>query len=85
MAKYSVFILPSAEKEIAKLEKKARERIFQLLLKLENDPRPPGCKKLVGTNAWRIRSGELRVVYTIEDHILQIEVVRVAHRKEVYR
>lgn len=52
---------------------------------LENDPRPSGCKKLKGEdNMWRIRSGIYRIIYTIEDNVLLVQVVRVAHRKESY-
>jgi mRNA interferase RelE/StbE len=85
MAKYSVFILPSAQKEILALPKPARERVIRAIQALEENPRPQGSKKLVGTDAWRVRVGEYRIIYSIEDNILKIEVVRVAHRKEVYR
>ncbi|MCE3010953.1 MAG: type II toxin-antitoxin system RelE/ParE family toxin [Proteobacteria bacterium] len=85
MAKYSVFILPTAQKEILALPKPARERVMKVIVSLEQNPRPSSCKKLVGTDAWRVRVGEYRIVYSIEDKVLQIEVVRVAHRKDVYR
>ncbi|MCE3009739.1 MAG: type II toxin-antitoxin system RelE/ParE family toxin [Proteobacteria bacterium] len=85
MAKYSVFILPSAQKEILALPKPSRERVMRAISSLVLNARPNGCKKLIGTDAWRIRVGEYRIVYSIEDAVLRIEVVRVAHRKEVYR
>lgn len=85
MAKYSVFILPSAQKEIEKLPKLAQTKVFKALVALSENPRPANCKKLVGTEAWRVRIGEYRIVYIIEDNILRVEVVRVAHRKEVYK
>ncbi len=85
MAKYSVFILPSAQKEILGLPKPVREKVMKAIIALEQNARPHGCKKLVGTDAWRIRTGEYRIVYSSEDDILRIEVVRVAHRKDVYR
>jgi len=85
MAKYEVFVLPSAQKEIKKLSKPVQSKVFKALLSLAENPRPTGCKKLVGTDAWRFRIGEYRIVYSIEDKILTIEVIRVAHRKDVYR
>jgi mRNA interferase RelE/StbE len=48
-------------------------------------PRPPGCKKLRGENAWRIRVGDYRIIYEIHDQISQVIVVTVGHRREVYR
>ena len=85
MAKYQVTVLPSAQKEITKLPRPAQSRILKALVLLADNPRPIGCKKLVGSDSWRFRVGEYRIVYSIEDDVLLIEVVRVAHRKEVYR
>lgn len=85
MAKYFVFILPSAQKEILKLPKLVQNRIVKTMTTLAKNPRPIGCKKLIGTDAWRIRVGEYRIVYSIEDNVLRIEVIRVSHRKDVYR
>ena len=85
MAKYSVFILPSAQKEISKLPKPTQNKILKVLIGLSENPRPVGCKKLVGVDAWRVRVSDYRIVYSIEDHILKIEVIRVAHRKDAYR
>lgn len=62
------------------------KRRLACITALEQDPRPSGCKKLRGaTNTYRIRSGDYRVVYTIEDAELLVLVVRVGHRREVYR
>ncbi|MFM6928684.1 MAG: type II toxin-antitoxin system RelE family toxin [Bdellovibrio sp.] len=85
MAKYSVFIQPSAQKEIERLPKPAQNKVVKALIALADNPRPPSCKKLVGTDSWRVRVGEYRIVYWIEDNVLSVEVVRVAHRKDVYR
>lgn len=85
MAKYEVMVLPSAQKEITKLPKPIQTKVLKALVSLADNPRPVGCKKLVGTSAWRFRIGEYRIVYSIEDNILTIEVIRVAHRKDVYR
>jgi len=54
------------------------------LLELEHDPRPPGCKKLRGRDAWRIRIGDYRAIYEIEDDRLIVTVITVGQRKEVY-
>ncbi len=85
MAKYEVTVLPSAQKEITKLPKQVQNKVLKALVSLSENPRPNGCKKLVGTDSWRFRIGEYRIVYSIEDNVLLIEVIRVAHRKEVYR
>lgn len=85
MSKYQVLVLPSAEKEIEKLPKPARAKVLKALVALGDNPRPSGCKKLVGTDSWRIRVGEYRIVYWIEADVLSVEVVRVAHRKDVYK
>ncbi|MBY0384794.1 type II toxin-antitoxin system RelE/ParE family toxin [bacterium] len=85
MAKYQVYVLPSAQKEIEKLPKAIQNKIFKALLVLADNPYPVGCKKLVGVDAWRFRVGDYRVVYSIENKVLQIEIIRVAHRKDVYR
>ena len=82
---YEILIRRSAEKEIRELPRAARARVVQRIRALAASPRPPGCEKLAGRDAYRIRIGLYRVIYTVEDRRLVIEVVRVAHRKEVYR
>jgi mRNA interferase RelE/StbE len=86
VAKYSVFIKPSAVKEIEALSrKKERQQIMHRIGQLADNPRPPGCQKLSGYDRYRIRQGNYRIVYGIEDEELVVYVVRVAHRKDVYR
>ena len=85
MTKFEVFIQPSAEKEIRNLDRPDQKKIIKALDALSKNPRPTGCKKLIGSPAWRVRVGHLRIIYLIEDNILKIEIVRVAHRKDVYR
>jgi mRNA interferase RelE/StbE len=76
---------PSARKELERLSNSMNARIFPRLENLANDPRPTGCKKLRGGNReWRIRVGDYRVVYTIDDANLLIEITRIRHRSEVY-
>jgi mRNA interferase RelE/StbE len=81
---YTVLILPSAQKQLSKLPNAIASRIEDRLLELEDDPRPPGCKKLKGRDAWRIRIGDYRVIYEINDGQLVITVIVIGHRKEVY-
>lgn len=85
MARYHVAVLPSAQKEITKLPKQVQSKILKALASLSENPRPNGCKKLIGTDSWRFRIGEYRIVYSIEDDVLFVEVIRIAHRKDVYR
>lgn len=85
MAKYSVELKPSARKELEKLPAKLIERIFPKLEALAAEPRPAGCKKLKGgQQEWRIRVGDYRIVYTIDDADLRISITRIRHRSEVY-
>ena len=85
MAAYSVVIKRSAEKEIEHLPAGIRRLVVRRILALADDPRPHGSQKLAGEDKYRIRQGDYRVVYTIEDAIVTVTVVRVAHRSDVYR
>jgi mRNA interferase RelE/StbE len=82
---YSVSLAASAEKELFGLPQNVIARIVPRLERLAATPRPQGCKKLVGgQNEWRIRVGDYRVVYEINDKARTVEVTRIAHRREVY-
>ena len=87
MASCRVLIKPSAAKEIEAVDQKRdRQRIVARILALADEPRPPGSEKLAGeTDRYRIRVGRFRVVYSIADAELFVLVVRVAHRRDVYR
>ena len=85
MAKYKIFIKPSAVKEIENIPKKDRLRIIKRVQALADDPRPPGCEKLSGQERYRVRQGKYRIVYSISDFELIIIVVKVGHRRDVYR
>ena len=86
MAKYRILIKPSAVKEIEAIPlKKDRRRIVERIRKLEENPRPPGCEKLSGQDKYRVRQGRYRIVYSIEDQDLVVYMVKVGHRKDVYR
>ena len=85
MASYDVSLTSSAAKELKKLSGQLVARIVRRLENLASNPRPPGCKKLQGGDReWRIRVGDYRVVYTIDDAKLLVEVTRIRHRSEVY-
>lgn len=80
---YNVFIRRSGLKELEALPKKVRLKAAAAIEGLASDPRPSGAVKLTGIELFRIRSGEIRVVYSIEDDRLIVIVVRVGHRREV--
>lgn len=86
MEKYKVSIKRSAVKEIEAIpQKKERQRIIRRIGQFANDPRPLGSKKLSGHDKYRIRQGSYRIVYSINDNELVVVVVKVGHRKDVYR
>ena len=85
MAKYAVELKASAQKELERLPAKLIQRIFPRLEALATEPRPAGCKKLKGgDNEWRIRVGDYRVVYVIDDAKALVTVTRIRNRSEVY-
>ena len=86
MALFEVTWRTSAERGLRKLPRDVLVRIIALAEALALDQRPQGAVKLAGTeNTWRIRSGDYRLVYSISGSTLTVEVVKVAHRREVYR
>ena len=83
---YRVLLERGAERDLARLSPDIRDRVIVAIQAFANNPRPPGCRKLVGSkNDWRIRVGDHRVVYEIVDGIRVVRVNRVRHRREVYR
>ena len=85
MASCRVEVKPSARKELERLSNQLIARITRRLETLACNPRPPGCKKLKGGDKdWRVRVGDSRVVYTVDDQKLLVEVTRIRHRSEVY-
>jgi mRNA interferase RelE/StbE len=84
--RYRLVISEDADKQLQQLDKPVRRRIILALAKLEDDPRPDGVKKLKGSaDRWRIRVGDWRIVYRIEDGELLVLVIAVGHRSKVYR
>lgn len=82
---YSLYILPSAEKDCDRIPKEAYQRCRKAFLKLVSDPRPAGSQKLVGEDGYRIRVGDYRILYRVDDVLKQVHLYRIKHRKEVYR
>ena len=83
---YRVLLERAAEKQLKQLSAKLHDRVIAAIQALANNPRPTGCRKLGGTdNDWRIRVGDYRVVYEIDDAASEVRINRVRHRREVYR
>ena len=83
---YRITFKRSAQKELADISKPYNQNIVTAIDKLAEDPRPDGVKKLKGEdNAYRIRVGDYRVIYTIEDVIKIVEIQRIRHRKDAYK
>lgn len=83
---YQIDVAPSALRQIRKLDPQARRTVQAAIELLAEEPRPPAARMLVNSGgAWRVRVGDYRVVYDIEDGRLVILVLAVAHRREVYR
>jgi len=83
--RYKIVSSRPAKKQLFKLPKNIAKDLNGEIAKLSDNPRPIGCKKLVDSDAYRIRSGHYRIVYEIEDGILVVQVIAVGHRKDVYR
>ena len=85
MAGYRIYFRKSTAKELEKLPKSELSRIVKNIELLAEDPKPQGCEKLSGETLYRVRQGDYRIVYSIQDNELTIWVVKIGHRKDVYR
>lgn len=85
MASYSLEIKRSAARELRQLPPKDRSRVVARIQALATDPRPPDAEKLSGQERYRVRQGDYRILYQIEDDVLRIIVVKIGHRRDVYR
>jgi mRNA interferase RelE/StbE len=85
MARYEIRFRKSVAKDLAPIPTRDAQRIIAVIGKLADDPRPPQSKKLSGSDKYRLRCGVYRVLYEIQDDVLVVCVVKVGHRKEVYR
>ena len=83
---YEVYLESAAERDLRRLPADIFHRIIPRLQTMAEDPRPPGCRKLTGSeNDWRIRIGEYRVIYEIDEGQRVVRVFRIRHRREAYR
>ena len=86
MADYSISFARSARKELESLSAKLVQKIFPAIEALAKEPRPKGCRKLTTEkNLWRIRRGDYRVIYTIDDDKRAIDIIAVRHRSKAYQ
>lgn len=82
---YRLELRPSAARDLDRLRGETWERVKAALLELREDPRPAGCVKLTGGGGWRVRVGDWRAIYDIDDGAQVVTVLRVKHRRDVYR
>ena len=86
MPSYAVSFRRSAEKDLRRLDATVHRRVLRAIDGLAQEPRPPGCRKLVGSeDAFRIRVGDYRVIYTVDDAVLIVAIESIRHRREAYR
>ena len=85
MAAYKIYFKKSVEKDFKVIPKKDLKRILEGIEALAEEPRPPGCEKLSGQQRYRLRQGRYRILYSIQDDELTVWVVKVAHRRNIYR
>ena len=85
MAEYKIYFKRSAVKDLDAIPQKDLQRIINRIDLLKENPRPPGREKLSGQERYRVRQGNYRIVYSIQDDVLTIWVVKIGHRRDVYR
>jgi len=82
---YSLSVLRRAQKELAQIPHGDYERVVEAIRDLAENPRPAGCRKLAAREGWRIRVGDFRVIYEIDDGQRSVTVLHVGNRRDVYR
>jgi mRNA interferase RelE/StbE len=85
LASYKILIKPSAVKELKKISNSDFERIKEKIRKLAPDPRPKGCEKLSHEEKYRLRQGNYRIIYFVDDENQEITIYKIGHRREVYK
>jgi mRNA interferase RelE/StbE len=85
MAAYKILFRRSVLKDLAIIPKNELQRIIKKIKKLAHDPKPKGCEKISGQERFRIRQGNYRIIYSIQDDELTIWVVKIGHRRDIYR
>ena len=84
MSAYRIELRPAAVRALRKLDPRVRQRVQGAIALLAQDPRPPGARALQGRSGLRVRVGDYRIIYTVEDDVLLVVVVRLGHRRDVY-
>jgi mRNA interferase RelE/StbE len=85
MGEYKIFFKESVEKDFRTIPKKDLHKIILRIQALAKDPRPSGREKLTGQERYRIRQGQYRIIYSIQDKEFTVWVVKIGHRKDIYR
>ena len=85
MADYKVVLTKTAQKQLDKLPDQIADTLLEAINRLANEPRPEGCKKLKGRSGYRIRKGDYRIIYDIQNDVLTIEIVAIGHRRQIYQ
>jgi len=85
MAKYRITIKKSAAKELENLPRKTPGRIIKRIRSLAENPRPQGSQRLSARGLYRIRQGDYRIVYTVDDKNRMVDIIKIGHRREIYR
>ncbi|MEO0537068.1 MAG: type II toxin-antitoxin system RelE/ParE family toxin [Cyanobacteria bacterium P01_A01_bin.123] len=82
---YQVVFKPAAQRQLKKLTPVVQKRLIELIESLTDEPRPPNCKKLKGRlDQYRLRSGDYRIIYSINDTTLIVKVIKLGHRRDIY-
>jgi len=84
VSEYRIELRPAAARSLRKLDPQARRRVQGAIALLAQDPRPPAARALQGRPGLRVRVGDYRIIYTVEDDVLLVLVVRLGHRRDVY-
>lgn len=84
MSAYRIELRPAAVRALRKLDSQVRRRVQGAIALLAQDPRPPGARALQGRPGLRVRVGDYRIIYTVQDDVLLVVVVRLGHRRDVY-
>ena len=85
MARYKITIKKSAARELDEIPKKDLRKVVKRIQTLARNPRPPGSQKLSAQQCYRVRQGDYRIVYSIDDEDSLIDIVKIGHRREIYR
>jgi len=85
MGKYKIFFKKSALKELENIPKSTLQRILKKIQELPNNPKPAGSQKLSNYNLYRVRQGDYRIVYFIDNKKLEVQIFKIGHRKEIYK